>query len=114
MAGESGVVSRTTILPAQLVATWVSPDGQPVPSPLTVRLDDKVAAPGGSASLALGVTAPDAPGTYLLLLDVVSASSGALSSHGSDPAIVRVTVVDPPAPTPGPKAPGDAPKRPDA
>ena len=114
VAGESGVVSRTTILPAQLVATWVSPDGQPVPSPLTVRLDDKVAAPGGSASLALGVTAPDAPGTYLLLLDVVSASSGALSSHGSDPAIVRVTVVDPPAPTPAPKAPGDAPKRPDA
>jgi hypothetical protein len=141
VAGESGVLSRTTTLPAQLVATWVSPDGRQVPSPLAVRLDDKVAAPGGSASLALRITAPDAPGTYLLLLDVLSASAGALSSQGSDPAIVRVTVVDAPAATPQPAptatpvptpaatpkaapdaptkpapkaAPGSGPKRPDA
>lgn len=114
VADENGVVSRTTTLPAQLVATWVSANGAPVPAPLTVRLDDAVAAPGGSASLALGVTAPAEPGDYLLLLDVVTASVGPLSAQGTDPAIVHVTVVQP-APEAAPtKEPRSGPRRPDA
>jgi hypothetical protein len=114
VAGEHGVASRTTVLPAQLVATWVSATGQAVPAPTSVRLDDAVAAPGGSAALVLDLATPAAAGDYLLLLDAVSAEAGALSSHGSDPAIIRVTVGEPVAPPAPEKLPGAGPKRPDA
>jgi hypothetical protein len=51
-------------------------------------------------AVTLGVEAPEAPGDYLLLLDVVSAAHGPLSAVGSAPAIIRITVTDPiPSPT---------------
>ena len=68
-------------------------------------------APGGSAQVNLALTAPAAPGDYLLLLDVVSPSSGPLSSLGSQPAIVRVTVGAAPAPAPA-SSPAPAPHAP--
>ncbi len=102
VAGEPGVMSRTTTLRANLVVTWISAAGQPVPDALVTRLDDAVMAPGGSSALTLGLTAPDQPGQYLLLVDVVAPSGGALSAEGVQPAIVRVTVDEAPAPVPTP------------
>jgi hypothetical protein len=105
VADERGVVSRTTTLRANLVATWVSASGDPVPAAVSQRLEDVLMAPGGSTQVDLPLTVPTTPGEYLLLIDVVSPSSGALSSLGSQPAIVRVTVAPPaPAATPEPAA----------
>jgi hypothetical protein len=89
-------------LPARLVATWVSADGLAVPEPVTVFLGKTVAEPGGVSSVLVGLTAPPTPGSYLVLLDVVSPSRGPLSSLGSAPAIIRVTVGEVPDPTPAP------------
>jgi hypothetical protein len=99
IAGETGLELRTTTLPAFLVATWVAGDGTAVPAPVTTRLDDVVFAPGGASEVLLGLQAPDAPGNYLLLLDVLTPESGPMSALGSAPAIIRVTV-NAPAPTP--------------
>ena len=92
VAGEPGVDLRTTTVPPQLVATWVSAGGLVVPDPLTVRLDDAVSAPGGTSDAILELQAPVEPGTYLLLLDVLTPESGPMSAMGGAPAIVRVTV----------------------
>ncbi len=83
---------RTTTRGADLVATWVSADGQPVPEALTASLPDEVSAPGGVADVLLQLHAPSAPGTYLILVDVVTPNHGPLSSMGTTPAIIRVTV----------------------
>ena len=93
---------RLTTLPARLVATWVSADGLAVPEPLSVVLDDDVAAPAGVASALVAIVAPATPGSYLLVLDVVSPTHGPISALGSEPAIVRVTVGEEAAPTPVP------------
>ncbi len=104
IADETGVTSRTTTLRATLVGTWISVTGEPVPDAIVAQLDDTVMAPGGSAALDLALTAPAQPGDYLLLVDVVTPATGALSSGGVRPAIVRVTVGAAPAiaPTPTP------------
>ena len=99
VAGEPEVELRTTTVPPLLVATWVSADGLEVPAPLTVRLDDAVSAPGGTSDAMLALLAPAEPGTYLLLLDVLTPESGPLSAMGGAPAIVRVTINET-APTP--------------
>ena len=99
VASEPEDELRTTTVPPYLVATWVSADGLAVPAPLTVRLDDAVFAPGGSADALLGLEVPAEPGTYLLLLDVLTPESGPMSAMGGAPAIVRVTV-NAAAPTP--------------
>ncbi|HSL32237.1 MAG TPA: hypothetical protein VK871_01230, partial [Candidatus Limnocylindrales bacterium] len=54
-------------------------------------------APGASASVVLRLTAPDVPGDYLVLLDVITPRSGSLAAAGVAPGIVRVTV-EPAAP----------------
>jgi hypothetical protein len=48
--------------------------------------------PGARKRLVLDLTAPDPPGTYLLVLDVVIPEVGSLVALGLDPALVRVTV----------------------
>ncbi len=93
---------RLTTLPARLVATWVSADWLAVPEPLSVVLDDDVAAPAGVATALVAIVAPATPGSYLLVLDVVSPTHGPISALGSEPAIVRVTVGEKAAPTPVP------------
>ena len=98
-------------IPARLVATWVSADGIAVPEPVTVALGKAVAAPGGVSSVLVPLAAPATPGSYLVLLDVLSPSRGPLSALGSAPAIIRVTVGDVPDPTPA--APPAQPRRPE-
>jgi hypothetical protein len=107
-APDPDATPRTTVQDAQLVATWVSADGLPVPDALTVALPSAVSEPGGMADILLDLKAPSTPGTYLVLLDVVTPGNGPLSSLGSAPAIIRVTVN--PLATPAPSmAPVPAP-----
>ena len=98
---------RPAALPADLVATWVSAERLAVPEAVTVPLDETMAEPGGVSSILVPLTAPEAPGSYLVLLDVLSPSRGPLSALGSAPAIIRVTVGEAPVPIPVP------PRRPD-
>jgi len=83
---------RTGRMPAHLVATWLSTGGLPVPPPVTIALDPSIAAPGGSGTIDVALSAPAVPGEYLLLLDVVSPVHGPLSATGGSPAIIRVSV----------------------
>jgi hypothetical protein len=50
-------------------------------------------APGKSFDATLAVTAPTAPGSYLLLLDVVTPDGGSLVASGANPTLVRVTIL---------------------
>jgi hypothetical protein len=87
--------------PADVVARWLplsvgaalpaDPNGQTVRATLPIAL-----APGATAVVALGLTAPTAPGDYLLVLDVVTPERGSLVASGADPTLVRVTVVQTP------------------
>lgn len=49
--------------------------------------------PGVSLLAALGLTAPDVEGEYLLVLDVITPERGSLIASGAEPTLVRVTVV---------------------
>ena len=49
--------------------------------------------PGVSVNATLDLTAPSAPGQYLLLLDIVTPERGSLVASGADPTLIRVTVV---------------------
>ncbi len=90
--GETEPASR-----AILVARWVdlggaaglptSPGGAAATTLLPAGL-----APGASADLDLQLTAPAAPGEYLLVLDVIDPRTGSLAATGVPPGIVRVTV----------------------
>ncbi len=104
---EDPGADRPVSLPAHLVATWVSADGLTVPEAVTVPLGETMAEPGGVSSVLVPLTAPETPGAYLVLLDVLSPSRGPLSALGSAPAIIRVTVGEAPDPAPAP------PKRPE-
>jgi hypothetical protein len=50
-------------------------------------------ASGATADASLSLTAPDAPGDYLVMLDVVTPERGSLIAAGWQPTLVRVTVV---------------------
>ena len=81
---------RTSRTPPRLVATWVSTAGIAVPVPASRALSPAAAKPGGTDAVLLGLDAPPIPGEYLLLLDVLTPTRGALSTLGSAPALVRV------------------------
>ncbi len=49
-------------------------------------------APGASVALDVRLTAPTAPGEYLLVFDVIDPRTGSLAAAGVPPGIVRVTV----------------------
>lgn len=49
-------------------------------------------APGASADVSFGLTAPGSGGEYLLVLDVVDPDAGSLAALGVPPGIVRVSV----------------------
>ncbi len=53
------------------------------------------ASPGGSAMVSLRLRAPDAPGLYLIVLDVRSPLLGSLAARGATPATLIVQVVAP-------------------
>ena len=86
---------RTSRTAARLVGTWVSTEGLPVPAPTSKALDPTAAAPGGTAAVGLPLVAPSQPGQYLLLLDVVTPTHGSLSTLGSTPSLIRVSVTGP-------------------
>jgi hypothetical protein len=88
---------RTNRIPARVVATWVSTTGQPVPVPASSAVDPRGAKPGGDATVLLHLVAPPLAGQYLLLLDVTTPNHGALSTLGSAPALIRVSVSGAPA-----------------
>lgn len=78
---------------ARLVARWVplAIDGADTPT----ASEASVAAqpdPGSEITVALTLTAPTAPGQYLLLLDVASPLRGSLAASGVATGLVRVTV----------------------
>jgi hypothetical protein len=79
---------------ARLVGHWVrldSADGSAPAADVAVKLRAGFA-PGSSERTVLELTAPEAPGTYLVVVDVVAPGVGSLAAHGIDPALVRVTV----------------------
>jgi hypothetical protein len=89
-AAETVPASRAT-----LVARWVdlgglgggTAAGTAASSILPAGL-----APGSSVDVAFRMTAPAAPGEYLLVLDVLDPKTGSLAAAGVPPGIVRVTV----------------------
>ncbi len=83
---------------AKLIGRWIPLAGG---AALPVAAADQVVsvdlpmglAPGKSFDATLGIKAPKAPGSYLLLLDVVTPDGGSLVASGADPTLVRVTVL---------------------
>ncbi len=81
---------------SQLVAQWLrlaTSGGTGGAAPARARLGP---APGSTERATLHLMAPDLPGEYLLILDVVSGSLGSLAAAGSNPVVIRVTVTWPP------------------
>ncbi len=77
---------------ALLTGHWVRLEWSTSPDedgPVSVRLD---AAPGATDIVSLRLSAPDRPGEYLLILDVLSPVDGSLAAAGGDPVVVRITV----------------------
>ncbi|HET9345810.1 MAG TPA: hypothetical protein VFO05_08910, partial [Candidatus Limnocylindrales bacterium] len=87
---------------ATLVARWVSlADGAGgAPAPESTALLPAGLAPGAAADVGFRLTAPDAAGDYLLLVDVITPRSGSLAVAGVPPGIIRVTVSGASAPAP--------------
>ena len=82
---------------ATLVARWVDLGGVPRLPPAPgdsggATILPAGLAPGGSVDIDFQLSAPAAPGEYLLVLDVVDPRTGSLAATGVPPGIVRVTV----------------------
>ena len=82
---------------AKLTGRWIPLAGGAVlptdPADQAVSTDLPIGlAPGKSFDATLAIKAPKAPGSYLLLLDVVTPDGGSLVASGADPTLVRVTV----------------------
>ena len=81
-------------VPLDLLSAGVPPD---VSTDLAAGL-----APNKPAEATLDLAVPSAPGDYLLVLDIVTPERGSLAAAGIDPTIIRIHVVAPVVPTPGP------------
>jgi hypothetical protein len=79
------------VVSARWVALDVPPGEETSARPVTVRLPAGMI--GGQAEqVVLGLTAPETRGSYLVVIDVVVPGEGSLTAHGSEPALVRVSV----------------------
>jgi hypothetical protein len=97
MGAEAQPAERATF-----VARWVDILGSnATPAPEGTAVLPAALAPGATAHSVFRLTAPKAPGDYLVLIDVLVPRTGSLALAGVSPAIVRVTV-SPAAPTPAP------------
>jgi hypothetical protein len=87
---------------ATLVARWLNlAEGSGAEAaPESTALLPAGLAPGAGAAVTFSITAPQAPGDYLLLVDVITPKSGSLAVAGVPPGIVRVTVSGASAPAP--------------
>ncbi len=90
-AGELEPASR-----AMLVARWVDLGAAaavtPAPGGAASTMLPPGLVPGSSVGVSFLLTAPPAPGEYLLVLDVFDPVTGSLAAAGVPPGIVRVTV----------------------
>lgn len=90
-AGELEPASR-----ALLVARWVDLGAAAALAPAPVGVASSILpaglAPGSSVGVSFLLTAPAAPGEYLLVLDVLDPATGSLAAAGVPPGIVRVSV----------------------
>ncbi len=83
---------------ATLVARWVALSGTVASQlPETSIVLPPGLAPGMAASVVFGLVAPEVPGEYLLLVDVLAPRTGSLAVAGVPPGIVRVSVSGAPA-----------------
>ncbi len=81
--------------PAVVVGRWfplsagatIPQQGAPVAIPLPIEM-----APGAPVETSLELTAPAAPGEYLIVLDVLTPEGRSLVASGGEPSVVRVTV----------------------
>ena len=94
-----GVAEREPASRALLAARWVDlggtgsgATGSSVSSGVANAMLPAGLAPGAAIAVDLLLTAPTAPGDYLLVLDIVDPATGSLAAAGVPPGIVRVTV----------------------
>jgi hypothetical protein len=91
-------VDGAAAAPASLVGRWIPLSASATlpadPAAAETRADLPIGlASGATADASLSLTAPDAPGNYLVMLDVVTPERGSLIAAGWQPTLVRVTVV---------------------
>jgi hypothetical protein len=100
---------------ARVTGTWIAlgaldnPEQQAAADAASVAPADLAAGlkPRKIAHPTLRLFAPSVAGEYLLVLDIVTPEDGSLTARGVEPAIVRVTVGEPAAPTEAPtESPG--------
>jgi hypothetical protein len=75
-----------------LRARWLRSDGAPVEGLEAAARIPYDMEPGDTAGLKLEVSAPEAPGEYVLELDVVQEGVARFGAHGSKPLRAGVTV----------------------
>ena len=93
MVPDVGVAEIEPAQRATLVARWVGLGADPsAAAPASATVLPAGLAPGAGANIHLAISAPAAPGEYLLVLDVFDPTSGSLAALGVPPGIVRVTV----------------------
>src|SRR3954447_9603207 len=92
------------IIPARLVAVWLSTTGPVDASDTSADLAPDRTSAGHQSVATLHLTAPEAVGSFLVLLDVVTPDQGSLAGSGAQPAIVRVIVSEPQTLPAGPPA----------
>jgi hypothetical protein len=98
--GRSGAESEPAKR-ATLMARWVSlADDGGTTAPQATALLPAGLAPGKAADATFTLTAPNAVGDYLLLVDVITPRDGSLAVAGVPPGIIRVTVSGSAAPAP--------------
>ncbi|MEO8436897.1 MAG: hypothetical protein ABI562_00455 [Chloroflexota bacterium] len=98
IATASDLIAGAPAQGADVVGRWVPLSaGAAIPTDVadqTGRAELPVGLqPGIKVTATLAITAPTAPGQYLLLLDVVTPERGSLVAAGANPTLIRVTVL---------------------
>jgi hypothetical protein len=77
---------------ASLSGRWVALAPGPAAERAASSLLPPGLAPGTREEATLVLDAPESPGAYLLVLDVIAPGVGSLAAHGVEPGLLRVTV----------------------